>query len=81
MRNKRRIFSRSMLHCGHSVGRTNVDDEERMGRFTPLGQLLVTGIIAVFLLIALALILTQYGQIIGCRIARDCIVATVEVLP
>lgn len=52
-----------------------------MGRFTPLGQLLVTGIIAVFLLVALTLVLTQYSQAIGCRIGRDCSVATVEVRP
>jgi hypothetical protein len=52
-----------------------------MGRFTPLGQLLVTGIVAVFLLIALALVLTQYGQTISCRIGRDCSVATIEVAP
>ncbi len=52
-----------------------------MGRFTPLGQLIVSGVIAIFLLIALALILTQYGQFIGCRIAQDCAVATVEVRP
>jgi hypothetical protein len=52
-----------------------------MGRFTPLGQLLVTGIITVFLLLAVALILTQYGQAISCRIGRDCSVATIEVVP
>ena len=52
-----------------------------MGRFTPLGQLLVTGIIAIFLLITLALVLTQYGQIISCRIGRECTAATVEVRP
>ncbi|HEY8597051.1 MAG TPA: hypothetical protein VIL85_01395 [Thermomicrobiales bacterium] len=52
-----------------------------MGRFTPLGQLLVTGIIAVFLLIVLAIVLTQYRQVIGCQIRRDCSVATVEIRP
>lgn len=52
-----------------------------MGRFTPLGQLLVTGIIVVVLLIAVALVLTQYGQAISCRIGRECSVATVTVAP
>ncbi len=70
-----------MLHCGHIVRRSSEKNEGRMGRFTPLGQLLVTGIIAIFLLITLGLVLTQYGQIIGCRIGRGCTVATVEVRP